>query len=244
VSAAGSSALLPLAKAAAEKFESAHPDVTVEVSAGGSGQGLAQVEQGAVDIGDSDIPPPPEMTDLVDHKVAVVVFAVVANPGPFNDKVTSLTKDQVVGIFSGAITNWKDVGGGDQPITVLNRPDNSGTKKVFVSVIMGTTALAAGTPVEDNSGTIRQTLATVAGSISYLATPYVDNTVKALALDGVDGTGDNVSAGKYPFYSFEHMFTKGAAAGSVKDFLDYMASDDVQNNVVVPAHYLRADAVK
>jgi phosphate transport system substrate-binding protein len=240
---AGSSALFPLAQAAAQAYQAQHPGVVINVAAGGSGQGLAQVEAGAVDIGDSDIPAATTMGDLVDHRVAIVVFAIVANRGSFDDAVGGLTHDQAVGVFSGKLVNWKDLGGGDEPITVLNRPEGSGTRKVFTQIVMGGAPLIAGTPVEDNSDNIKKSLTEVPGSVSYLATAYVDNTVKALSYDGANPDAASVTAGHYPIYSFEHMYTKGEASGTAREFVDFMLSADVQGSIIAKAGYLPVSAL-
>jgi phosphate binding protein len=230
----GSSALQPLAAEAAKQFKAKNPDADVQVQAGGSGKGLSSVSDGSAQIGNSDIfAEEKEGIDakaLEDHKVCVVGFAAVVNPGV---KVDNLTKDQLVKIFTGQTTNWKDVGGDDTPIVIVNRPTSSGTRATFKKYALDGKEEAAGKALtEDNSGTVLKTVADTKGAISYLALSYLsDKSVKALKLDGVEATTENITTGKYSVWSYEHMYTKGAAAGLAKAFIDYMMSDDVKTLV-------------
>lgn len=225
ITAAGSTALLPLVKASAEQYQKANPSIQISVSGGGSNVGLTNVAQKAVDIGDSDILPPKPMPGLVDHRVCVVAFAVIASP---NTGVTGLNKKQLQDIFSARVTNWKQVGGKDQRITVINRPRSSGTRAVFVKVIMGTNPIADSGLVEDASGTVVSTVKTTPGAISYVATGYTRGQgVAELKVDGTPPTDANVISGKYPIWSYEHMFTNGPATKDVARFLTFVETRSV-----------------
>src|SRR5271165_3732403 len=130
LTAAGSTALLPLVLQSAQDYSTKNPNVKINASGGGSRVGITQVAAKSVDLGMSDIlADPKQFPDLVDNKICVVGFAVVSNPGV---GVTNLTRQQLVDIFSGKTTNWKDVGGKDQKVVVVNRPRSSGTRAVFV----------------------------------------------------------------------------------------------------------------
>lgn len=235
ITAVGSSALQPLAEKAAQMFMDKNKDAVIQVQGGGSGTGLKQVSEGGSDIGNSDVfaeekLPADQAKALVDHKVCVVGFATVANP-----KVTvdNLTGQQLIDIFTGKITNWKDVGGSDMKIVILNRPASSGTRATFKKYALNGADEAAGTALtEESSGAIKKALNDTDGSISYLALSYIDNTVKTLKYEGVEPTVDNVKSGKYPIWSYEHMYTKGEAAGVAKAFIDYMMSDEFKPSIV------------
>ena len=221
IAAAGSTALLPLIKQAAQDYQTKYPDINVSVSGGGSRVGITQAAQKGVDIGDSDILAPGEPS-LVDHKVAVATFAIVANPAV---GVKNLTSAQVRDIFSGKTTNFKQVGGIDQQITIINRPRSSGTRAVFVANVMGgAQPMEAGT--QDSSGTVASMVSTTPGAISYVSTSYVPGgNVVALSLDGVAPTAANVTTGKYTFWSYEHMFTNGPPSKQVAAFITYVQTD-------------------
>jgi phosphate transport system substrate-binding protein len=236
VTVSGSSALQPLVNAAKEKYEVAHSGESIEVSAGGSKKGIADVASGAVQIGDSDIAAPADVTGLVDHKVAVVGFAAMANKGDFNAKVHSLSMKDLARIFQGEVKNWKDIGGTNQPIVVINRAPASGTRAVFGELVLGGDKFVEG-QTEDNSGALVAKLKQTKGAISYLALSFKDDDLVTLSLKGADGglidpTDDSIASGAYPIWSYEHMFTKGEPTGSAKAFLDYVLSPDFQKSVV------------
>ncbi|HHW57681.1 MAG TPA: phosphate ABC transporter substrate-binding protein [Clostridia bacterium] len=235
VTIAGSTALQPLVEQAAKLFMEKYSNVSITVQGGGSGTGLTQVAQGAIDIGNSDIFAEEKLDantakSLVDHQVAKVGFAVVVNK---DITVDNLTQQQLVDIFTGKITNWKDVGGPDTKIVIINRPASSGTRATFKKVVLKGQEEAAGLALtEDSSGAVKKAVADTKGAISYLALSYVDNTVKALKYEGVEPTAQNIIDGKYPIWSYEHMYTKGEPTGVVKAFLDFMMSDEVQKNLI------------
>lgn len=232
--AVGSSALQPLAEKAAQMFMEKNKEANIQVQGGGSGTGLKQVSEGGADIGNSDVYaaeklPEDKAKELVDHKVCVVGFATVVNP---KVKVDSLTKQQLVDIFTGKITNWKDVGGDDMKIVIVNRPSSSGTRATFKKYALDGAEEAQGMALtEDQSGTVRKAIADTNGAISYLALSYVDSSVKALKYEGVEAKVENITSGKYPIWSYEHMYTKGEAKGAVKAFIEYMMSDDFKSTI-------------
>ncbi len=232
----GSSALQPLVNAAKEKFEAAHPGVSVEVSAGGSKKGLADVAAGAVQIGDSDIFAPQDLAgQLVDHKVAVVGFAPMANKGSFDEKLSALSLADLTKLFTGATTNWKQLGGGNQPIVVINRAPGSGTRAVFGNIVLGGDKFVE-SQTEDNSGALVAKLTQTKGAISYLALSFATPDLLVIGIKGdggaVDANSDSITSGNYPIWSYEHMYTKGEPSGAAKDFIDYMQSADFQEQVL------------
>jgi phosphate transport system substrate-binding protein len=232
VTVSGSSALQPLVNAAKEKYEAAHAGASIEVSAGGSKKGIADVASGAVQIGDSDIAAPEELKgQLVDHKVAVVGFAAMANKGDFNAKVSALSMKDMARVFTGEVKNWKDLGGGNQPIVVINRAPASGTRSVFGSIVLGGDKFIEG-QTEDNSGALVAKLKQTKGAISYLALSFQDPELVTLSVKGdagvIDPTDTAIETGLYPIWSYEHMFTKGEATGPTKAFLDFVLSPEFQ----------------
>ncbi|MCL6477388.1 MAG: phosphate ABC transporter substrate-binding protein [Peptococcaceae bacterium] len=245
ITAVGSTALLPLVEEAAKQFMSKNPKVQITVQGGGSGTGLSQVSSGAADIGNSDIFAEEksgiDASKLVDTKVCVVGMAAVANP-----KVTvdNLTKNQLIDIFTGKVTNWKEVGGPDQKIVVINRAKGSGTRATFKAFALDGKEETTGGMEIDSSGQVKKTVSETPGAISYLALSYVDNSVKALKLDGVAPTEESITDGRYPVWAYEHMYTLGQPAGEVKAFLDYMLTDEIQAYLVPKLGYIPVTKMK
>lgn len=236
VTIAGSTALQPLVEQAGEQFGEQYPDAIINVQGGGSGTGLTQVIQGAIDIGNSDITAEDKLDkehsdELVDHKVCVVGFGVVVNN---KVKIDNLRSEDLIKIFTGQIINWKEVGGNDLSITVINRPKSSGTRASFKKYALSGKSEAEGKVLtQDSSGAVQKTIATNEGSIGYLASSFLNEPenlkgMKILKIDGVEMNKENITNGEYNIWSYEHMYTKGEPRGLTKTFLDYMVSDEVK----------------
>jgi phosphate transport system substrate-binding protein len=240
----GSSAMQPLVAAAAEEFMNKNPKVSIQVNAGGSGTGLSQVSQGAVQIGNSDLFAEEKNIpagQLVDHKVAVVGMTAAVNP---KVGIKDIKKDDLIKVFTGKITNWKELGGPDQKITLVNRPDSSGTRAVFNKFALGGAKPAEGI-TEDSSNTVKKIINETPGAIGYLAFSYLtDNKVTALSIDGVEPTAENVQTGKFPVWAYEHSYTKGEPNEVAKAFLDYLMSDEVQTGILTKQGYLPVTQMK
>src|SRR5579883_912983 len=228
ITASGSTALAPLAQAVAADYQKQCSGATITVNLGGSKTGLSAVEGGNVQIGNSDIFRLPTQTDLVDHQVAVVVFVMVVNPQITG--ITNLTTTQLQGIYSGTITNWKQVGGPDMKIVVVSRPASSGTRATFQQYILGGPEKISGPAslTTDSTGTVITNVAQTAGAIGYAATgPAKGNSgVTLVSIDGNDPTASNVESNTYKFWNIEHMYTKGQPAPLAQALIDYMASSD------------------
>lgn len=230
VTGSGSSALLPLAKAAADAFMQENPDVTVTMNGGGSGEGLKQVAAGSVNIGNSDVFAGEKLdatqaADLVDHKVCTITMAPVVNK---DLGVKDLTTAQLTDIFTGKTTNWKEVGGPDEKIVLVTRPASSGTRALFKTWALNGAEEASNQSLEtDDSGTLLQTVTQNKGAIGYVALSYLagKDEVQPVAIDGVEPTLENTYNGKYQVWGFEHMYTKGDPDEVTKAFLDYMMGD-------------------
>lgn len=234
ITAAGSSALKPLADDAADSFLNDHPDVSITIDAGGSGEGLKQVSEGTVDIGNSDVAAEDKLDEtaakeLVDHQVCVVTMAPIVNKDVAEAGVKSLTKEQLISIFTGKTTNWKDVGGPDEDIVLVTRPESSGTRATFQKYALDGNEEASNTFMEtDDSGVLLTNVKSTNGAIGYVALSYLtgDAGVETVAIDDVEPTLENTYSGKYPVWTFEHMYTKGEPNEVTKAFLDYITGDE------------------
>ena len=234
ITATGSSALKPLADDAADSFLNDHPDVSITIDAGGSGEGLKQVSEGTVDIGNSDVAAEDKLDEtaakeLVDHQVCVVTMAPIVNKDVAEAGVKSLTKEQLISIFTGKTTNWKDVGGPDEDIVLVTRPESSGTRATFQKYALDGNEEASNTSMEtDDSGVLLTNVKSTNGAIAYVALSYLtgDAGVETVAIDDVEPTLENTYSGKYPVWTFEHMYTKGEPNEVTKAFLDYITGDE------------------
>lgn len=235
VTLSGSSALLPLVEASIDGFIEKNPGYEINAQAGGSGAGLTQVLDGSVNIGNSDIFANEKLEEdkakeLVDHKVVAQGFAIVVNEAA---GVKELTKQQIQDVFSGKVKNWKEVGGADKEIFLIHRPSSSGTRATFVKTVLGgdknleNDSLGS---VQDSSGAVAKAMAQNDGAVSYLALSYLSSdeakSMVKVAIDGVEASKENITTGKYPFWSWGHMYTKGEATAEAKKFIDYIMSED------------------
>ncbi len=224
----GSTTLLPLVAKAADLFSQQHPDIKIATDGGGSIAGLDAVIHHQADIGDSDIPADPNKysdPNLTDHIVCENIFTLIVNP---QISLSSLTTQQASSIFTGAITNWKDVGGPNLAITPIIRPDTSGTRALFDKYILGGGNEAGNPLTSDSSTTVLDMVAHTPGAISYVTTTLVNPTVKAIDLDGISATEQNVKSGAYRFWGFEHMYTLQNGVDNTTRFLDFMQTNQVQ----------------
>jgi phosphate transport system substrate-binding protein len=248
----GSSTVLPIAETCAEEYMAANPNVQITVSGGGSSVGVKSVANGEVDIGDasraakaSDVEniAGVELSDLVEHVVAYDGIAVVVSPNVYENGVTALTMNQVYKIYTGEIDNWNDLGGPDLEIFVNDRASTSGTRATFVELIVSDSGEAL-EDFENDGGTlaidnVNQENANVVSQISgnqnaigYVGLGYIDqDTCPAVSVDGSVPSPATVKDGSYPISRSLYMYTLGEPTGLVKEFLDYVKSEDGQEIV-------------
>jgi phosphate transport system substrate-binding protein len=236
--AVGSTALQPLVDAAKDQFTQENANYSISVQGGGSGTGLSQIADGSVTIGNSDVFAEEktgiDASKLVDHRVAVVGMGPVINK---EIGVKNLSKQQLIDIFTGKVTNWQEVGGKNQEIVVINRASGSGTRATFEKWGLDN-AKTIQSQEQDSSGTVRKIVAQTPGAISYLAFSYMDDSTTAVSVDNVEPKEENIADNSWKIWSYEHMYTNGEPDKQVKAFLDYIVSDDVQKSIVKDLGYL------
>lgn len=244
ITSVGSTALQPLVEKVAEIYMTDNPNYTITVQGGGSGTGLTQVSSGAVDIGNSDVYAEEkdgvDASKIEDHQIAVVGVAPVINK---EAGVKDITKAQLKDIFTGKTTNWKDVGGKDQKIEIINRAAGSGTRATFEKWGLDGEEPVKGQE-QDSSGTVRKIVAETPGAISYLAFSYIDDSIQGLAIDGVEPKDKNVTDNSWKIWAYEHMYTQKDAKKETLAFVDYMKTDDVQKNVIKELGYIAISDMK
>lgn len=238
----GSTALQPLLIQAVDSFKSKQKFTgAVTVDGGGSAQGLNDVMSESVLVGASDISPQQaglDETGLVDHQVAVVLVGVAVSADVYAN-LTEISVSDLKGIFTGTITDWKQVAGwkgADLPIAVFYQKPGSGIRVIFETYGIFTQvtdeqigALQNFTKL-DTSAALDGKLATSKGGIGYAAYPYCSK-LKLLKVDGIEPSYDNVYSGKYKIWACEHLYTKGEPNGPVKAFLDFLKDSDFEDTV-------------
>ena len=249
ITSAGSTALQPLIDKAGKDYVAACPGAQIQVQGGGSGTGLTQVSQGAVQLGASDVTaesklPAADAANLVDHIIAKQGWVMVVNPDVTG--VTNLTSAQATDIWTGKVTNWKDVGGPDEAIVLILRPESSGTRATFKKIVLGGAKEATGQALtEDSNGAVTTAVKGTPGATSVIGFAYYAQNkgqVTALQLDGTEATVDNMAAGTYKLSADGHVYSKGQPDGLAKSFIDYLLGPVVQGTTIPSLFY--APAVK
>ena len=227
ISMVGSTSMEKLANALSEAFMEAYPNVTVTAEFVGSGAGIEAVSNGTADIGNSsrNLKDEEKAKGVAENIVAIDGIAVVVDPA---NTVDDLTKDQLTSIYDGSVTNWKDVGGNDAPIVVVGREAGSGTRGAFEELLKLEDACKYSNEL-DSTGAVMAKVASTPGSIGYVSLDVLDDTVKAVKLDGAEPTEENIKAGKYFLSRPFVMATKGEISEQsdlVKALFDFVYSDE------------------
>ena len=231
---AGSTTVLPIAEECASVYMANHPGSQIDVSGGGSSYGVKAVANGTVDIGtasrdlkDSELTAYP---GLVTNPIARDGVAVVVNPA---NPVTDLTMGELQGIYTGTITNWKDLGGADSTIVVASREGGSGTRDCFVQAVLKPISgdIIAGAVILDSNGAMRMEVSGDENAIGYLSLGYINSDVKAVSLANVEPTIENIVSGDYAISRTLLMITNGTPDDDEWAFLNFVLSEDGQQIV-------------
>lgn len=226
ISIAGGTAHIPVMNDAAKAIMTANPKIHITVEGGGSGIGVQKVGEGLVDIGNTGRALSEQEIakyGLKSYPFALDGVAVIVHPG---NPVTGLTAQQVRDIFSGSVTNWKDVGGSDAVIHLFTRDEASGTREVFWEKLLNKGPIATAANVVASNGAMKTAIAQDKDAIGYAGIGHVDQTVKAIVLDGVVPSQDNAKNGSYPVVRKLYMNTRGEPTKLVKTFIDYILSPE------------------
>lgn len=241
----GSSALQPLVEQAGNDYRLAHMSSNIVVQGGGSGTGLSQVQAGAVEVGTSDVFAETQKgidaKKLEDYPVAVVGIVPIANKGV---GVKNLSVEQLSAIFTGKIKNWREVGGKNQPIIVINRSRGSGTRSTFEDLILNGKD-AVNSQEQDSNGTVKKIVNSTPGTISYISFPYAnDQNIQKISIDHVKPDNKNIPTNKWPLWSYEHMYTKGKPNKATATFIKYVLGKKVQTELVPKIGYISIHEMK
>ena len=229
ISMVGSTSMEKLANALSEAFMEAYPDVTVTAEFVGSGAGIEAVTNGTADIGNSSrsLKDEEKAAGVVENVVAIDGIAVCVDPA---NEVANLTKEQLTNIYNGTVTNWKEVGGADEPIIVIGREAGSGTRGAFEELVDLVDGCKYANEL-DSTGAVIAKVASTPGAIGYASLDALDDSVKALSLEGVEATAENIKAGNYFLSRPFVMATKGEISEQndlVQAWFDFVLGDEGQ----------------
>ena len=234
---AGGTAHIPVMNEAAKRIMTVNPDIRITVEGGGTGVGVQKAGEGLVDIGNTGRALSAEEVAkyvLVSFPFAVDGVTVVLNPA---NAVKELTAAQVQDIFAGKITNWKDVGGADAAITLYTRDEASGTREVFWEKLLKKGAVADKANVVASNGAMKVAVSQDVSGIGYMSIGFVDATVKAPLLDGVEPSQANATSRAYKVARKLFMNTKGEPQGLPKLFIDYVTGPEC-TDIISKAGYI------
>lgn len=229
ISMVGSTSMEKLANALSEAFMEEHPDVTVTAEFVGSGAGIEAVTNGTTDIGNSSrsLKDEEKAAGVVENVVAIDGIAVCVDPA---NEVADLTKEQLTNIYNGTVTNWKEVGGADEPIIVIGREAGSGTRGAFEELVDLVDGCKYANEL-DSTGAVIAKVTSTPGAIGYASLDALDDSVKALSLEGVEATAENIKAGNYFLSRPFVMATKGEISEQndlVQAWFDFVLGDEGQ----------------
>lgn len=233
----GSDTMVNLGQAWAEGYMMKNPNAFIAITGGGSGTGIAALISGTCDIAQCSRKMKEKEIETAKTKgiepkefiVALDGIAVVIHP---KNPVSKLTIAQLADIFTGRIKNWKELGGVNSPIVILSREVNSGTHVYFKEHVLGNSEFAESALLMPSSQAIADEVAQNPNAIGYYGIGYISPQQKAVAVEGIEPTIENVSSSKYPISRPLFMYTNGEPKGFVKDYLDFILSEEGQKIVL------------
>ena len=229
LSVVGSTSVEPFAEALSEEFMNRHPREKIFVQGGGSSAGIQAVRTGAAEVGMSSRNLMPGESDLISIPIIYDAIAVIVHPeNPLGD----LTLEQIRKIFAGEVTRWSRLGGADRDITLVSREEGSGTREAFQSLIMGKKEISLAALVQDSNGAIRQVVSDDRNAIGYISLGLVNNRVKAVKIEGVEPSVENIREQRYKIVRPFLFVFKSEPRGMAKEFLDYILSPAGQDLLV------------
>ena len=230
----GASTVAPLAAELGKRFESQHPGIQIDVQAGGSARGVNDARQGLADIGMVSRELNPDEHDLTAWRIALDGVSIILHK---SNPVQTLSREQVVAIYTGQIRNWKELGGPDLQITIVNKAEGRSTLELFLHFYkLQNSQIKAHVVVGDNEQGIK-TVSANRGAIGYVSIGTAEFEasqgvpIKLMANQGVVASVENVKNGTYPLMRTLNLVTKGAPTPLEKQFIEFSQSSGVQDLV-------------
>ncbi len=222
---AGSTSVQPFAEKLAEIFMHQHPKALINVQGGGSSAGVYAARQGAADLGASSRELAPAEKDLIEIPIAYDGIAVIVHP---TNPLTTLSLEQLRQIFESRLKNWKDLGLPPHPIHLITREEGSGTREAFEHLVMGKAEITPAALVQDSNGAVRELVAGDPYALGYISAGLVDNRVKAVAIDGISPTPENIKNRTYELVRRFLLVSRTPPAGLCKAFVEFILSPQGQ----------------
>ncbi len=223
---AGSTSMQPLSTELANAFMQKYPNVKVTVVGGSTDSGLKFAQDGTADIGAvSRVLTAAEMSTYKNYLIAMEGVVIIVHP---SNKVAALTMDQARQIFDGQITNWQDVGGSSGTIDVYTRERGAGNRAVFQDILMGNDQFSTGAGIQTSAEAMRSSVAVDPNAIGFISLGDLDQSVKALALEGVQPSTQTVFNGSYKISRPFFYVTKDEPQGLAEAFINFVLNKDGQ----------------
>jgi phosphate transport system substrate-binding protein len=223
---AGSTSVQPYAEVLAEEYMILHPGTEIDIQGGGSAAGITAADSGTADIGMSSRELKDNENSLWHVEIAKDGLAVIVNP---SNTIQNLTFNQIRDIYSAAVTDWSQVGGTTSKIHIITREEGSGTRSAFMEKVMGKSEINPKAIVQDSNGAVRQLVQDDPNAIGFISLGLVNEKVKALQLEGVDATKENIVNGSYTLSRPFLFITKEQPTGITEQFIDFVLSKEGQN---------------
>lgn len=239
----GSTTVLPIMQKAVEAYQAAHPDMGISVSGGGSGNGIKAIIDGTTDVAmSSRFIKQKEVKRAVENGAYPVPFAVgidallpVVHP---SNAVKDLTLAQLKSIYKGEIKNWKELGGADKPIVVISRDSSSGTYETWEGLVMNKERVSPRALLQASNGAVVQAVSKNKNAIGYIGIGYLNDSLKALSVGGVEGNAETAVSGKFPISRSLFVFTQGWPTGETQAFIKFLLHPKKGQKYVGEAGYI------
>lgn len=222
---AGSTSVQPYAEVLAEEFMIINPGTEIDIQGGGSSAGITAAQTQSADIGMSSRSLKDSEKSLWNTEIARDGLVLIVNP---KNSVQNLSLDQVRDIYSGGITHWDQVGGVKEKINLITREEGSGTRSAFTELLMGELEISPKAIVQDSNGSVMQLVAGDPNAIGYISLGLLNENIKALDLDGIEATAENIMNDTYMLFRPFLFVTNGEPTGLAKDFIDFTLSEEGQ----------------
>jgi len=213
---AGSTSVQPYAEILAEEYMVLNPDAVIDIQGGGSSAGITATKTHSADIGMSSRALKDEEKSLWNVEIAKDGLVLIVNP---RNPIQNLTSDQIRDIYAATITDWSQLGGSKSKINIIAREEGSGTRSAFTELLMGEEEITPKAIVQDSNGAVRQ---------GFISLGLVTDEVKALHLDGIEATRENIMNGSYRLSRQFLFVTDGEPTGLNREFIDFTLSSEGQ----------------